>query len=127
MAKRPLREDGLRIAASKIFEKHPTKTFVDVGANIGDTAAIVRSVSACDMVLIEPSDQFFPLLAANALQFGPGVTWIQSFFVSPTHTDSTFSLIHSAGTANRTTKGSVSLTRSKRTSNSLSYRLISDC
>lgn len=99
LTEQPNREGGLRVSAERIFNRHPTSIYVDVGANIGDTAAVVRSVSTCEMVLIEPSEVFFPLLATNTLQFGPGVTSLQAFFTSPADADAAFSLIHSAGTA----------------------------
>ena len=42
---------------------------VDVGANVGDTAAIVRAHSDVPILCVEGDDQFFPLLERNAEQF----------------------------------------------------------
>lgn len=63
--KQPRREEGLRISARHVFNKYPSATYVDIGANIGDTAAIVRLESTCNMVLIEPSDIYFSYLERN--------------------------------------------------------------
>jgi FkbM family methyltransferase len=101
----PNREEGLRIAAWKIFQKHPGKIYVDIGANIGDTAAVVRSVSSCAMVLVEPSDIFYPYLCRNALRFGHNVSTIQGFFVSPNDFNAEFELLHWEGTARPRYKG----------------------
>ena len=95
----PDREGGLRVAAARIFAKHPEKVYVDVGANIGDTAAVVRSASPCTMVLVEPSDIFYPYLCKNASQFGANVKILQGFFVPPGDVNATFELLHSEGTA----------------------------
>jgi FkbM family methyltransferase len=43
---------------------------VDVGANVGDTAAIVRTHSDVPVLCVEGDDVFFPLLARNAEQLG---------------------------------------------------------
>ena len=95
----PLRHRGLQSAAAAIFRKHPGSTYLDIGANIGDTAAVVRSVSDCLMVLIEPSPVFYPLLVRNAPTIGGKIETLNSFFVTLEDKDQGFELMHSAGTA----------------------------
>jgi FkbM family methyltransferase len=98
-AEQPNRDAGLFIAAKEIFSKHPAKLFVDIGANVGDTAAVVQAGAACDMILVEPSPVFYPYLSRNVRQFGERAKTRQSFLVAPDDTDVRFRLLHSDGTA----------------------------
>ena len=41
------------------------KCIVDVGANVGDTAAFIANRSICDLVLFEPSKKYFEYLSNN--------------------------------------------------------------
>jgi FkbM family methyltransferase len=43
---------------------------VDVGANVGDTAAAIRSESAVPVLCVEGDDRFFSLLERNAARLG---------------------------------------------------------
>lgn len=43
--------------------------FIDVGANIGDTVALVRSIADCPILCIEGDDEYFKLLEKNGAQF----------------------------------------------------------
>jgi len=95
----PRRHESVRISAAHIFRKHPDAAFVDVGANVGDTAAVVRSVSNCPMVLIEPSDVYLPYLTRNAARLGPGVKVVHGFFVTRDDLQASFDLVHGDGTA----------------------------
>ena len=65
----PRRDLHLGVAAALISEKYPSKPILDIGANVGDTAAIIASHCKADLVLIEPSDYFFEYLQQNALVF----------------------------------------------------------
>lgn len=98
LQRQPRREEGLRISARYVFHKHPSATYVDVGANIGDTAAIVRLESACKMVLIEPSDIFFPYLVRNLPALG-NATAFHGFLVPASAKLQNFSLEHNESTA----------------------------
>jgi FkbM family methyltransferase len=51
--------------AFHVDRKYPGFRFIDVGANIGDTAAIVRSSSQCPMLCIEGDDYYFKILEHN--------------------------------------------------------------
>ncbi len=48
---------------------YPNLVVLDVGANIGDTVALVRSATDCPMVCIEGDDFFFSILKKNITQF----------------------------------------------------------
>lgn len=54
---------------------------MDIGANIGDTAAIIANNSSAKMILVEASDYYAEILARNVKQF-PNEIEIQRVFVS---------------------------------------------
>jgi FkbM family methyltransferase len=66
MEKEPLRAN-LLAQASKTLLQHVEDVYVDVGANIGDTAAVVyaNATEVPNSILIEPSDFFFSFLKKN--------------------------------------------------------------
>ena len=58
-----------RVAAAT-YGKYPSMIVVDVGANIGDTAAIVRSVCSAPIVCVEGDQSHDRILAENASIIG---------------------------------------------------------
>jgi FkbM family methyltransferase len=54
-----------RIAAH-VKSEYPDLTFVDVGANVGDTVALLREMAHFPILCIEGNERFFRLLQANA-------------------------------------------------------------
>jgi FkbM family methyltransferase len=50
---------------SHIAEKYPDLHIVDIGANVGDTAAIIRELSACPILCIEGDEYYFKILSEN--------------------------------------------------------------
>jgi FkbM family methyltransferase len=46
-------------------EKYPDLCLIDVGANVGDTAAIVREYSQCPILCVEADEYYFKLLSEN--------------------------------------------------------------
>lgn len=64
----PYRDLAVGIVAKFVAEKYRTGTVVDIGANIGDTAAIIASYSNHRIVLVEPSDFFYGFLEENVKQ-----------------------------------------------------------
>lgn len=54
-----------RLAAA-IADKYPVASIVDIGANVGDTAALVRSTSNAPVLCIEGDNRFFEFLRRNA-------------------------------------------------------------
>jgi len=65
----PYRDWCVGISARYLAEKYADGTLIDVGANIGDTAAIMATHVQNKLVLIEASDYYFELLSRNARQF----------------------------------------------------------
>lgn len=62
----PYRDLCVGISAKYISSKYPQGTLMDIGANIGDTAAMMASFSPNRLVLIEASDYYFGILSQNA-------------------------------------------------------------
>jgi FkbM family methyltransferase len=68
----PEYESALGRLASLASEKYPDLAAVDVGANVGDTAAAIRSgAPGAALLAIEGHPRFFDLLERNAAQFDP--------------------------------------------------------
>jgi FkbM family methyltransferase len=55
--------------ACNLKEKYPDLLMFDVGANIGDTVALVRTQCKCKIVCIEGDSKYFELLKLNTAQF----------------------------------------------------------
>ncbi|HLP35719.1 FkbM family methyltransferase [Lacibacter sp.] len=66
-----------RLAAS-IAKKYPEMTIVDIGANVGDTIAIVKSVVEVPIIGIEGDEVTYSFLKQNAQQFS-NISIINSF------------------------------------------------
>ncbi|MET0182660.1 MAG: FkbM family methyltransferase [Caulobacterales bacterium] len=76
----PRRDLALGVAARLVCEKRgPASILVDVGANIGATAAIMATACSADLVLVEPSDVYFPYLEKNAARFPNKTTLLKAF------------------------------------------------
>lgn len=56
---------------------------VDVGANVGDTAAVIRAASGVPILCIEGDDRFFAILRRNAARFDPPVELEHAFVDAP--------------------------------------------
>jgi FkbM family methyltransferase len=94
----PYRDLCVGIAARSIARKYPDATFVDVGANIGDTAAIMASHARSNrLILVEGSDYFFEFLERNAQLLPNPVTLIKALISDGRDTAGAFH--HWAGTA----------------------------
>lgn len=55
--------------ATAFYRKYPSLTMIDVGANIGDTIAVVRRLSPIPMLCIDGDPNYFCLLQHNAEQW----------------------------------------------------------
>lgn len=62
----PCRDRCVGISAKYVSAKYPQGTLMDIGANIGDTAAMLASYSPNKLMLIEASDYYFGILSRNA-------------------------------------------------------------
>jgi FkbM family methyltransferase len=89
-----------RIAAA-ILNARPDATAIDIGANIGDTAAIIRSRSSMPVLCVEPDPKFSALLQQNIRSLG-GEIIAHRGFISTSTTAMTGTLRSRNGTAQLT-------------------------
>lgn len=68
LATQPLRDKCVGVAAEYLGLKYRSGTIVDVGANIGDTAAIIATHASNKLILVEGSEYFHSLLLRNVRQ-----------------------------------------------------------
>ena len=63
----PLYDRRLPVLSRLVYEEEPHSEFIDVGANIGDTVALLR-LAGCDLkiVAIEASEKYFSYLKLNS-------------------------------------------------------------
>jgi FkbM family methyltransferase len=85
------------IVAKFVASKYPDGTIVDIGANIGDTAAIIATYSSNKLILVEPSEYFCEILRRNVRQF-PNEVVVRKTMVS-TGRNMSGNLHHWGGTA----------------------------
>lgn len=71
--------------AARVFAKYPDAYAMDIGANIGDTAAILRTAMAAPIVCVEGDSAVFPMLESNLRQLAE-VTAHQCFLGEQTET-----------------------------------------
>lgn len=84
--------------ASAVERKYPGRGFIDVGANVGDTAAIVRAHSNVPILCIEGSEFYYQLLKENVRQLQAEVE-LECALVDSTNADRRGCLILQHGTA----------------------------
>jgi FkbM family methyltransferase len=65
----PYRDLCVGISAKYISAKYPNRAMIDIGANIGDTAAMMATYASNPLILVEASDYFFDILVHNTAQF----------------------------------------------------------
>jgi FkbM family methyltransferase len=58
-----------RLAAA-VWKERPGCSMIDVGANVGDSAALLRSACPAPLLCIEPDERFFAILCRNAARLG---------------------------------------------------------
>lgn len=61
----PGRCDNLTRIASRVCDDGGSSPFVDIGANVGDTVAYLRTKSQCPILAIEGDDEFYAFLEEN--------------------------------------------------------------
>lgn len=79
--RQPYRDLAIGLVARELARKYPGETLVDVGANIGDTAAIMATYSPSPKILVEPSDFYQGFLRENAARI-PNIVQIHQVLVS---------------------------------------------
>ncbi len=77
----PYRDLFVGITAKFVSEKYPKKNIVDIGANIGDTAALIASNCKNKLILVEASDYFYGILTKNVAVL-PNEVVVKKCFIS---------------------------------------------
>jgi len=93
----PYRDLCVGITAKYISAKYPDRSIIDIGANIGDTAAIISTYSQNKLILIEASDYYFDILVRNTSQFPNEVVAKKCLILDGSHISGSFT--HRGGTA----------------------------
>lgn len=62
-----------------IAEAHPQGAFIDIGANVGDTAAFLATYAPNAILSVEGSTHFLPYLRLNEPALGKQVTVVEAF------------------------------------------------
>ena len=76
----PIRDLFIGELAKIVTNKYPNREIIDIGANIGDTAAIISSKSNATLILVEPSNYYFKFLTKNVVGF-PNKTILYNFMI----------------------------------------------
>lgn len=98
-AYQPYRESGLMKVVHTLHQQKPSGVAIDIGANVGDTCAIIHKFSAMKIVSIDASDFFFKVLEKNiARNFSDRAEARQAFIV-PSPDTPLKGLYHWGGTA----------------------------
>lgn len=95
--RQPLRDEFVGVTARLLSERYPDSTLVDIGANIGDTVALMATHSRNPIVAVEPSDLFHRYLVENCAQIPNSVEVLK--IVVGDGKDLEARLEHFAGTA----------------------------
>ncbi|HMG84953.1 MAG TPA: FkbM family methyltransferase [Terracidiphilus sp.] len=84
---------------SSVLQKYPSATIIDIGANVGDTAAIIRANSKAPILCIEGDAYFFRLLQINVARSGMRDIEACFAFVGAEQCEIRGGLRHASGTA----------------------------
>jgi len=96
----PYRERGLALVATAIDRLHRTGVVVDIGANIGDTLAIIARHCELNVLCVEPSEYFLPFLRQNVERHFAGRATVEDCYVTARVDEPRRELMHWGGTAN---------------------------
>jgi hypothetical protein len=85
--------------ARLVWQKYPNSAAVDIGANVGDSAALINTYHDIPTLCIEGGEAFLPFLRENARRIGAHVA-IEAAFVGDSASANVYALQSSqAGTA----------------------------
>ncbi len=98
----PYREAGLALICSALDELVKSGTVIDVGANVGDSCAVIHKHSSLEILCLEPSEFFFPYLQRNISDHFLDRAVARQEFVVANDGDLPKKLWHWAGTAKPT-------------------------
>ncbi len=63
-------DTALGSIAQVVFDKYPATTAIDIGANVGDSAALIRSYADVPVLCVEGNPEFVTYLERNAATIG---------------------------------------------------------
>ena len=95
----PYREAGLIRLAQALQALGRKGTVIDIGANVGDSCAIIHRLCALPILCLEASDFFFPYLEENIRRHFADRASARQAFVMAASGDAPTGLYHVAGTA----------------------------
>lgn len=95
----PYRETGLVKIAQALQRQNRSGTVIDIGANVGDTCAILHRHCGLKIISIDASDFFFPYLAKNVERLFSDRAVARQAFVLATREETPKGLFHWGGTA----------------------------
>jgi FkbM family methyltransferase len=95
----PYREQGLIQVVTALEQLHRRGVAVDVGANIGDTLAIIARYGTLDIFCVEPSDFFLPYLRHNIARHFADRAKAADWFITAHDDEPGQALYHWGGTA----------------------------
>ncbi len=93
----PQYSKNLARIAGQVLNKYSDMGIIDIGANIGDTVAILRSRTHCPILCIDGNDQFFAILQKNVDQLED--VYLEHAFVHTSTTEVSGQLVSEGGTA----------------------------
>jgi FkbM family methyltransferase len=116
LARYPHYDAVLPRLAAALMAREPGLRVIDVGANIGDTASLLRERGPMPILAIEADEEYFGLLLRNTHDL-PGVTGVRALLseADAAAGDTTAALTKSAGTAHVKAGGGVTLDTLLRT------------
>lgn len=95
----PYRESGLIKVAQSLQRLNRSGTAIDIGANVGDTCAILHRHCSLRILSLDASDFFFPYLASNVQRLFSDRAAARHAFVVAGPDDKPSGLYHWGGTA----------------------------
>ena len=95
----PYREAGLIRLVQALQQLGRGGTVIDIGANVGDSCAIIHRLSTLPILCLEASDFFFPYLETNIRDHFADRTTARQAFIVAAPGDTATGLYHIAGTA----------------------------
>lgn len=95
----PYREQGLALVVTALERLHRRGVAVDIGANVGDTLAVIARHGALDIFCVEPSDYFLPYLRDNVARHFADRATVADWYVTAHEDEPGRTLFHWGGTA----------------------------
>ncbi len=95
----PYREQGLALVVTALERLERRGVAVDIGANIGDTLAVIARYSTLHVLCVEPSDYFLPYLRQNVARHFADRATVVDWYVTAHEDEPGRALFHWGGTA----------------------------